>query len=114
MTILICGASGLVGKEMCNLLELKKLNYYGTYNTNKINKKNMFKLDFLDTNELNKFLVDKKITVCIFLIVQRFTDICENNWDETKKINIDMVNNTSFLCNKLNIRFIHLSTGNYF
>ena len=114
MTILICGASGLVGKEMCNFLDLQKEKYYGTYNTNKINKKNMFQIDFLDSNKINKFLVDKKITVCIFLIVQRLTDICENNWNETKKVNIDMVNNTSFLCNKLNIRFIHLSTDYVF
>ncbi|MAU37498.1 MAG: hypothetical protein CMD14_09075 [Flavobacteriales bacterium] len=114
MTILICGASGLVGKEICNLLDSNKIKYYGTYNTNKINKKNMFKIDFLDIIKLNKFLVDKKITVCVFLIVQRLTDICEGNWDEIKKINIDMVNHTSFLCDKLNIRFIHLSTDYVF
>ena len=33
--ILVCGASGLVGKEMCNLLDEKNVNYIGTYNTNK-------------------------------------------------------------------------------
>lgn len=114
MTILICGASGLVGKELCKLLEKKKIIYYGTYNSNKIDKKNMFKIDFLNLNTIEKFLKSKEITCCVFLIVQRLTDVCENNWNETKKINIEMVNNTSFICDKLNIKFIHLSTDYVF
>ena len=31
-----------------------------------------------------------------------------------KKINIELVNNTSFICQKLNIKFIHLSTDYVF
>ena len=49
--ILICGASGLVGKEMCNLLEKQHINYIGTYNKNKINKDNMFQIDFSNPNQ---------------------------------------------------------------
>ncbi len=114
MTILLCGASGMVGKEMCKFFDEKKIKYYGTYNNNKINKKNMFKLDFLDKSNINDFLIEKKISCCIFLIVQRLTDICENDWENVKKINIDMVDNMSLLCNNLNINFIHLSTDYVF
>jgi len=112
--ILICGASGLVGKEMCNFLDEKKINYIGTYNKNKINKSNMFHIDFSDTKIIEDFLLFHKITCCIFCIVERLTDVCENNWNEIKKTNIDLVHITSYLCNKLNIKFLHLSTDYVF
>ena len=112
--ILICGASGLVGKEMCRLLDDKKINYIGTYNKNKINKPNMFHVDFSNPTLLEDFLASQKITCCIFSIVERLTDVCENNWNEIKKTNVDLVHITSYLCNKLNIKFIHLSTDYVF
>jgi dTDP-4-dehydrorhamnose reductase len=115
MTILICGASGLVGRHLCKLFEEKNINYIGTYNSNKIGNANkLIKIDFLSNNDIEKTLQIYNITSCIFLIVQRNTDICENNWEEIKKINIDMVNNTSFICNKFNVKFIHLSTDYVF
>lgn len=112
--ILICGASGLVGKEMCNYLDFKQINYIGTYNKNMINKPNMFKIDFSNHDLLEKFLIFHKVTCCIFCIVERLTDVCENNWNEIKKTNIDLVNITSYICNKINIKFIHLSTDYVF
>lgn len=112
--ILICGASGLVGKEMCNFLDNKNIIYIGTYNQNEIKKPNMFQIDFSNKDILEKFLLINKITCCVFCIVERLTDVCEYNWDKIKKVNIDLVNITSFICNKLNIKFIHLSTDYVF
>ena len=112
--ILICGASGLVGKEMCRFLDGMNVSYIGTYNTNKINKDNMFRINFADATEMEEFLIIHEITCCVFCIVERLTDVCENNWNETKKINVDLVHITSYLCNKLNIHFIHLSTDYVF
>ena len=112
--ILICGASGLVGKEMCNLLDEQKINYIGTYNKNKIDKKNMYQVDFSNPLLLEEFLEKHKITCCIFCIVERLTDVCENNWNEIRKTNIDLVHMISFLCNKLDINLIHLSTDYVF
>jgi dTDP-4-dehydrorhamnose reductase len=112
--ILICGASGLVGKEMCNFLDKKDINYIGTYNKNKINKSNMYQIDFANPKLLEDFLLFHKITCCIFCIVERLTDVCENSWNEIKTTNVDLVHVTSYLCNKLNIKFIHLSTDYVF
>lgn len=112
--ILVCGASGLVGKELCKTLDCKQINYIGTYNKNKINKSNMYKIDFLNPNTIECFLIAHKITCCIFCIVERLTDVCENNWNEIKNTNIELVYITSSLCNKLNIKFIHLSTDYVF
>ena len=112
--ILICGASGLVGREMCIMLDEMNVNYIGTYNKNVINKPNMYRINYSDLKELEEFLFFHKITSCLFCIVERLTDVCENNWNEIKKTNIDIVHTTSYLCNKLNIKFIHLSTDYVF
>jgi len=112
--ILICGASGLVGKEMCRFLDNKKIEYIGTYNKNRIEKQNIYQLDFSNPKIVEDFLVLHKISCCIFLIVERLLDKCENNWNEIKNTNIDLVHITSYLCNKLNIKFIHLSTDYVF
>ena len=81
--ILICGASGLVGKEMCKLLDENEINYIGTYNSNKINKNNMFKLNFNNANEIEEFMVKynfgsgniyyktKVVTSCIPVVAQK-------------------------------------------
>ena len=114
MTILVCGGSGLVGKELCNFFESNNINYIATYNNNVIPKENCFKINFSDINEIENFISSKNIKLCIFLVVQRSPEICEDNWNEIKITNIDMVNNISFVCNKLNTKLIHLSTDYVF
>ena len=56
--ILICGASGLVGAEMCKLLEKTNIPYLGTYNSRRIEASNMYKVNFFDANEVEEFLND--------------------------------------------------------
>jgi dTDP-4-dehydrorhamnose reductase len=114
MTILVCGASGLVGKELCCLLGKQNINFVGTYNTNIIDKPNMFKLNFSNPTDVEEFLLRHKITYCVFCIVERLTDVCEKDWNSIKNTNIDLVHSTSYLCNKFNIKFIHLSTDYVF
>jgi len=112
--ILVCGASGLVGKEMSYFLQENNINFIGTYNNNKIDKSNMYKIPFHNNEIIEKFLLEHEIKYCIFCIVERLTDICETNWNSIKNTNIDLVHNTSYICNKLNIKFIHLSTDYVF
>jgi dTDP-4-dehydrorhamnose reductase len=112
--ILICGASGLLGKELCKYFDEYNIKYIGTYNKNKINKDNMYFLDFNNHKDLENFLILHKIRSCIFCIVERLLDKCENNWNEIKNTNIDLVHITSYICNKLNIKFIHFSTDYVF
>ena len=114
MTILICGASGLVGREMSLLLKEKGIPFIGTYHSNKMEGSNMFRINFLDEKEVSLFLKDHSITVCVFCIVERLVDVCENEWNRIKETNIQMVHITSYLCNQLGIKFIHLSTDYVF
>jgi dTDP-4-dehydrorhamnose reductase/beta-phosphoglucomutase-like phosphatase (HAD superfamily) len=112
--ILICGSSGLVGKELSMYFDNNNIKYIGTYNKNKLDKKNMFYINFSDPYKVEEFLVLNKITCCIFCIVERLLDKCENNWNDIKHTNIDLVHIISYICNKLDINFIHLSTDYVF
>ncbi len=112
--ILICGASGIVGREMCKFLDSIDVKYIGTYNKNKIDGSNMVRVNFSNPIEVEEFLIFHKISCCIFSIVERLTDVCENNWNEINHTNIQLVHNTSYLCNKHGIKFIHLSTDYVF
>jgi dTDP-4-dehydrorhamnose reductase/beta-phosphoglucomutase-like phosphatase (HAD superfamily) len=114
MTILVCGASGLVGTELCSILSSKNIPFIGTYNSNKLDGANMIKLNYLSLSEIENVILKHNITSCVFLVVQRITDICENDWNATKTTNIEMVNNTAFICSKFGVKFIHLSTDYVF
>ena len=112
--ILICGASGLVGRELCALLDEFNIKFIGTYNSNKIDKENYYKLDFHNKEGLYEFMKHHKITNVVSCVVERFTDICEKNWDLTKKTNVDIVHNISEICKTLDIFFFHISTDYIF
>ena len=112
MKVLITGGSGLVGRCMIKKLEENNIEYIATYNSRPI--KNGFKINHLNSNEVEKLIIDHKITVCVNCIVQRQTDICEKDWNETKAVNIDLVDTLSRVCNKFNIHLIHISTDYVF
>ena len=118
MSILICGASGLVGRDLCELFDRENIRYDGTYHTCKdsafCERENMFRVDFTNTYEVSDFFTENKHRwlVCVFLVVER--SLCDKEWNELMRINVDAVDMMSSLCAKEGIYFIHLSTDNVF
>ena len=112
MVVLICGASGLVGRDLCKALEESSIDYIGIHNTRSV--KNSYKIDILSPIELSRFLDEHKPTVCVNCIANRNVDECEKNWTTTKKVNIDIVNVLAIECKERNIDFIHISTDYVF
>jgi dTDP-4-dehydrorhamnose reductase len=112
MTILVCGGSGILGKELCVLLAKNNINYIATYNKNNI--ENGIKINFLSELDVYESLKDKNITVCINCIVERQVNICETDWKNIKSINIDITQNIAKVCERLNIFLIHISTDYVF
>ena len=112
MNVLVCGSSGLLGRDLCKLLDKENINYIGTYNNNYVDKS--LKIIFNDINDVQNKLIEIKPTLCINCIVERQLEICENNWLETKKTNIDITNNLAKICDKLDIHLIHISTDYVF
>ena len=120
MTILICGASGLVGRDLCELLDRENIRYYGTYNKcadkEFCERENMFRVDFTNLGEVSEFFTEhkNKWLVVVFLVVQRMVDVCENDWNAIMRVNVNAVDMMSSLCAKQGIYFIHLSTDYVF
>ena len=120
MTILICGASGLVGRDLCELLDRENIRYDGTYHTCSdrafCERENMFCVDFTKPKEVSDFFAEHKHRwlVCVFLVVQRLVDVCENDWNTIMRVNVNAVDMVSSLCAKQGIYFIHLSTDYVF
>jgi len=114
----ICGISGLVGRELSNYFDNLGIQYIGTYNRYRsIHKNNIFQLDFTKEDHIYQFkdiLKLYNVKIIIFCIVERVLEICENNWNVIKKVNIDIVDTVSKICNEYNIKFIHYSTDYVF
>ena len=110
--ILVCGATGLLGKSLCYKLKQNNIKFIGTYNTNKCN--NYKFLDFLNINQIENFIKSNNITIIINLIAIRYPNICEHNWKLTSQVNIQIPQNLAILSKKYNIKLIHLSTDYVF
>lgn len=105
MKIIVCGASGILGKELCKLFDEKNIDYIGIYNSNKINKKNYY-----NYSEIDNIIKEYQPKYCINCIVNRLVDDCENKWNEIKEVNIDITEKLA----KYNIKLIHISTDYVF
>lgn len=112
MKILVCGATGLLGRDLCILLKNKNIDFIGTYNTNLI--ENYVKINFNDIYDIRNSFNSINPTICINCIVERQLEICEGDWNKIKKTNIDIANNISIICNEMNIHLIHISTDYVF
>lgn len=112
MLVLVCGASGLVGRDLCAELDRSSIPYIGIHNTRPV--KNSHKINILNEAELSTFLSTHMPTVCVNCIADRNVDLCEKDWMLTKKINVDIVESLVTACSQRNIHFIHISTDYVF
>ena len=110
MKVLLCGGSGLVGRVFMNIFKTENPNdtIIGTYNSKKMD--DLIKIDFLNIQELEKRLLEIKPDVCISNIAERQNETCEKEWNNIKKINIDIPYNLSVVCKRLSIFLVHVST----
>lgn len=123
MTILICGASGRVGRDLCELFDRENIRYQGTYLTCSdrafCERENMYCVDFTKSSDVIDFVNEYKHQwlVCVFLVNKR--NMIRNgentdDWNTMVRVNVDAVDLMSSLCAKYGIYFIHLSTDYVF
>ncbi len=112
MNVLLCGASGITGRELGSLLTKYQIPWTGTYNTHPF--PNGRKVDFTKKSEIESLFQEIKPSVCVNCIVERKVETCEKDWETTKRLNIDVPELLSELCNKYNIYLIHISTDYVF
>jgi dTDP-4-dehydrorhamnose reductase len=112
MKVLVAGGSGLVGRCLINLLEEESIAYVSTYNTRR--SKNGVKVNYDSYENIRSFIEAERPSACVNCIVQRLTDVCEKNWDETKRVNIDSVDKLAKVCAEFGVYLIHISTDYIF
>lgn len=113
MRVLVCGASGLLGRQLYTLLEGSDgFECVGTGRVNTLNGKlirvNLCKLDDVEELFCHKF------DVCVNCVAERRVDVCEANWGVAKESNIDTAAAIASACVKFGVRLIHLSTDYVF
>lgn len=112
MKVLICGVSGLVGRDLAVCLSNEQIPWIGTHFSRPC--PNSKQVNFLNYSELQKFFEIEKPSHCVNCIAERSVEKCEQQWESTKKINIDIPSNLSKLCNEYQIPFYHISTDYVF
>lgn len=110
--VLVCGASGLLGRRVVEHLRKNSIDFIGTYKSNPV--KDGIYIDFMDLKSIETTMAHHNITTCVNCIVERQVDVCENNWDEIKRVNIDVTNNIAKVCSLLDVHLIHISTDYVF
>jgi len=112
MKILVLGSSGLLGRELCDVLRNHNIDFCGTYHSNKMD--DAVYIDFTDRDHVLQVFAECNPTICVISIVQRLVDVCENQWKEIKFTNIEIVNQVAKICADRNIYCIHISTDYVF
>jgi HAD superfamily hydrolase (TIGR01509 family) len=112
MNVLLCGASGITGRELGALLTKHQIPWTGTYNTNPF--PNGRKADFTNATDIESIFQSINPTICVNCIVERKVETCEKEWEKTKQLNIDIPQLLAGLCKKYNVYFIHISTDYVF
>ncbi len=112
MKVLIAGVSGLLGRSLSDLFDLKGIAYVSTHNTRPF--KGSHRVSYESDHDLEVFIQKERPTACVNCIVQRLTDVCEKDWPATKKVNIDIAARIAHICKKYGIHLIHISTDYVF
>ena len=118
--ILVTGCTGYIGFHVCEMLELKKIPYFGIDNfsrslsKNIINKKKFLKID-INSNDIPSLLKSKKIHTIIHAAAFSFPPESENSKEIYYKNNILKTKKFIDNCSKEKIkRFIFLSSSNVY
>ena len=118
--ILVTGSTGYIGFHICEMLELKKIPYFGIDNFSKslskniINKKKFLRMD-INSNNISSLLKSKKIHTIIHAAAFSFPPESENNKEIYYKNNILKTKKFIDNCSKGKIkRFIFLSSSNVY
>jgi len=109
--LLITGISGLLGSNLTFILR-DKYDITGWYNYHKvfIPRVDSFKVDITDKQSVKNFLLDYKPDIILHCASLTNIDYCENNKEETKRVNVEGTRNIVYACSKQDIKLVYIST----
>ena len=106
MKLLITGSNGQLGSE------IKELS--SNYNKLECIFKDFLELDICDSESLNSFIVDQDINAVINCAAYTAVDKAEENFEKANRVNTTGVSNLIEALQKVNGKFIHISTDYVF
>ena len=106
MKILITGSKGQLGLELVKQLKIK-----GLY---KIIDTDRDELDIVDIDNVNEFILSSKPDVVINCAAHTAVDLCETDIENAYKINAIGPRNLAIACEKVNAKFVQVSTDYVF
>ena len=106
MKILITGSKGQLGLELVKQLKIK-----GLY---KIIDTDRDELDIVDIDNVNEFILSSKPDVVINCAAHTAVDLCETDIENAYKINAIGPRNLAIACEKINAKFVQVSTDYVF
>ena len=109
--LLITGASGFLGYNVCQSVE-DNWQVYGTYHHHKINinKVDFVKVNLVSVFELQAVFSQIKPDAVIHLAAASKPNYCQNNPDDAYQINVNASLNIAKLCAHVNIPLVFTST----
>lgn len=114
--LLITGVSGMLGKSLIYENNRRNYNIYGIYNRNKLLISNVhtYKIDITNKDEIFDFIKNLKPDYIIHTAAFTDVDLCEKEKDLSYKINVIGTKNIIESCQKLNSKFVYISTDYVF
>lgn len=113
--LLITGISGLLGGNVAYILR-DKYEITGWYNLHKvfIPGVDSFKVNITDKQSVKKIISGYKPDIILHCASLTDIDYCENNKEETRKVNVDGTKNIASLCSSQDTKLVYISTDSVY
>ena len=112
MKVLITGAAGMLGSEVCQ--ELKRRSHTVLKTDINLTTKDIEFLDVKNYNEVTKLIKKMKPNAIFHLAAETDVDLCEKKPDHAYITNVLGTENIALLCQKFKIPMVYISTAGVF
>ncbi|KAF2663663.1 NAD(P)-binding protein [Microthyrium microscopicum] len=112
-TVLVTGASGLLGRDVIKAFQRKEWKTIGTGLT-RADPPSIVKLDLLDEDNIKRVLDETKPNVVVHCAANRFPDSCSADPDAATALNVSSTRTLTKLAKQHNAFLIYISTDYVF
>lgn len=112
-TVLVTGATGLLGRQVVRAFERNQWHVKGT-GLSRADGQSVLKVDLADAAQVEKALDETKPRVVIHCAANRFPDKCDQDPEGTRALNVAASQSLAALCAARDVFLIYISTDYVF